>query len=65
MLRWCAMHEVGVLEMEMTLDRYLLIINIAGFILFGINTLLYTFTENGQIDRKIISIQAPSPEGVF
>lgn len=39
--------------MEMTLDRYLLIINIVGFILFGINTLLYTFTEKGQIDKAL------------
>ena len=43
--------------MEITLDRYLLIINIAGFILFGINTLLYTFTEEGQID-KILTVVA-------
>lgn len=43
--------------MEITLERYLLIINIAGFILFGINTLLYTFTEEGQID-KILTIVA-------
>ena len=39
--------------MELTLDRYLLIINIAGFIFFGINTLLYTFTEKGQIDKVL------------
>ena len=43
--------------MDITLERYLLIINIAGFILFGINTLLYTFTEEGQID-KILTVVA-------
>lgn len=37
----------------MTLERYLIVINIIGFILFGINTLLYTFTEEGQIDTLI------------
>lgn len=37
----------------MTLERYLIIANIIGFILFGINTLLYTFTEEGQIDTLI------------
>lgn len=39
--------------MEITLERYLLIINIVGFILFGINTLLYTYTEEGQIDAVL------------
>ena len=34
----------------MTLERYLIIINILGFIIFGINTLLYSHTEAGQID---------------
>lgn len=30
--------------------NYLIIINILGFILFAINTFLYAYTENGQID---------------
>lgn len=40
----------------MTLERYLIIINIIGFILFGINTLLYTYTEECQIDTLITLI---------
>ena len=43
--------------MNITLEKYLLIINVAGFILFGINTLLYTFTEEGQID-KVLTVVA-------
>ena len=30
--------------------NYLISINVIGFILFVVNTLLYTFTEKGQID---------------
>lgn len=42
--------------MEMTFENYLLIINVIGFVLFGINTLLYTFTEKGQIDAVLTII---------
>lgn len=40
----------------MTFENYLLIINVIGFVLFGINTLLYTFTEKGQIDAVLTII---------
>ena len=36
-----------------TFEYYLIAINILGFILYGINTLLYRFTENGQIDTVL------------
>ena len=36
-----------------TFEHYLIAINILGFILYGINTLLYRFTENGQIDTVL------------
>lgn len=35
------------------LEYYLIGINILGFILYGINMLLYRYTENGQIDRVL------------
>ena len=36
-----------------TFEYYLIAINILGFVLYGINTLLYRFTENGQIDTVL------------
>ncbi len=36
-----------------TFEYYLIAINVLGFILYGINTLLYRFTENGQIDTVL------------
>ncbi len=36
-----------------TFEYYLIAINVLGFILYGINTLLYRFTENGQIDKVL------------
>lgn len=36
-----------------TFEYYLIAINILGFISYGINTLLYRFTENGQIDTVL------------
>lgn len=34
-------------------DYYIIIINIIGFILFAVNTLLYTYTANKQIDSVL------------
>ena len=34
-------------------DYYLIIANIVGFILFAINTWLYTYTQEGQIDKGL------------
>ena len=36
-----------------TLEYYLIAVNILGFILYGINTLLYRHTANGQIDTVL------------
>ena len=42
------------MEIELGIfDYYLIIINIVGFVLFIINTLLYTFTAEGQIDTAL------------
>lgn len=37
-------------------EKYLLIINIIGFIMFLVNYLLYTYTSNGQIDKMLTTI---------
>lgn len=37
-------------------EYYLIVMNILGFILFAVNTLLYTYTENGQIDALLTII---------
>jgi len=40
-------------ELPFTLTQYLVAINAVGFVLFLINTLLYTYTESGQIDALL------------
>jgi len=34
-------------------DYYLIIINVIGFVLYLVNTWLYTYTADGQIDRAL------------
>lgn len=36
--------------------NYLIFINIIGFVLFAVNTLLYAYTKNGQVDLVLTMI---------